>query len=271
MLRLSRGGMTIALWSGVSFGVIVASQYGLVIPRPEHWGLSNAILPLPGPRYAFYSVSVHIVAFVGRGPAHRLPGPEPAPLRHEPARRVDGDRRSAGLQPARHRQHDGRPGGDRRRRPHPHVQPRRRGDHRPPRRAGPRPGRDAGPAAAGAAARRPVRGGRHRPRPARDLPVHAARRPAAGHGHHGRAADDVDGRRLSLHVPGRHRAEAAGARGRDAEAAGRGRPDGRRHRPRDPQPAGLDVRLDAGAAPGARAASPTRRSSSTSCCANRIA
>jgi two-component system, NtrC family, sensor histidine kinase PilS len=62
-LRLSRGGMTIALWSGVSFGLIVASQYGLVIPRPEHWGLTNAALPLPSPRYAFYSVSVHIVAF----------------------------------------------------------------------------------------------------------------------------------------------------------------------------------------------------------------
>ncbi len=64
VLRLSRGGMTVALWSGISFGVIVASQYGLVIPRPEHWGLSNAILPLPSPRYAFYSVGVHIIAFI---------------------------------------------------------------------------------------------------------------------------------------------------------------------------------------------------------------
>jgi two-component system sensor histidine kinase PilS (NtrC family) len=64
VLRLSRGGMTIAMWSGVSFGLIVASQYGLVIPRPEHWGLTNAILPLPSPRYAFYSVSVHVIAFI---------------------------------------------------------------------------------------------------------------------------------------------------------------------------------------------------------------
>jgi two-component system, NtrC family, sensor histidine kinase PilS len=63
VLRLSRGGMAIALWSGVSFGLIVASQYGLVIPRPEHWGLTNATLPLPSPRYAFYSVGVHIIAF----------------------------------------------------------------------------------------------------------------------------------------------------------------------------------------------------------------
>jgi two-component system sensor histidine kinase PilS (NtrC family) len=63
VLRLSRGGMTIALWSGFSFGVIVASQYGLVIPRPEHWGLTNAILPLPSPRYAFYFVSIHMIAF----------------------------------------------------------------------------------------------------------------------------------------------------------------------------------------------------------------
>jgi two-component system sensor histidine kinase PilS (NtrC family) len=64
VLRLSRGGMTIALWSGVSFGVIVASQYGLVVPRPEHWGLTTAVLALPPPRYAFYSVGVHIVAFI---------------------------------------------------------------------------------------------------------------------------------------------------------------------------------------------------------------
>jgi two-component system sensor histidine kinase PilS (NtrC family) len=64
VLRLSRGGMTVALYSAVSFGVIVASQYGLVIPRPDHWGLTNEILPLPSPRYAFYSVSVHMVAFV---------------------------------------------------------------------------------------------------------------------------------------------------------------------------------------------------------------
>jgi two-component system sensor histidine kinase PilS (NtrC family) len=63
VLRLSRGGMTIAMWSGLSFGVIVASQYGLVIPQPEHWGLGNALLPLPSPRAAFYSVSVHIIAF----------------------------------------------------------------------------------------------------------------------------------------------------------------------------------------------------------------
>ena len=49
--------------------MIVASQYGLVIPQPEHWGLTNAILPLPSPRYAFYSVSVHM-----RGASSRWPG-----------------------------------------------------------------------------------------------------------------------------------------------------------------------------------------------------
>jgi len=64
VLRLSRGGMTVALYSAVSFGLIVASQYGLVIPRPDHWGLTNEILPLPSPRYAFYWVSVHTIAFV---------------------------------------------------------------------------------------------------------------------------------------------------------------------------------------------------------------
>jgi two-component system, NtrC family, sensor histidine kinase PilS len=64
VLRLSRGGMTVALYSGALFGLIVASQYGLAIPRPDHWGLTNEILPLPSPRYAFYSVSIHLLAFV---------------------------------------------------------------------------------------------------------------------------------------------------------------------------------------------------------------
>jgi two-component system, NtrC family, sensor histidine kinase PilS len=64
VLRLSRGGMTVALYSAGLFGLIVASQYGLVIPRPDHWGLTNAVLPLPPPRYAFYSVSVHCLAFL---------------------------------------------------------------------------------------------------------------------------------------------------------------------------------------------------------------
>ena len=64
VLRLSRGGMTVALYSSVFFGVLVASQFGLVIPQPDHWGLTNAILPLPPPRYAFSSVMVHMLGFV---------------------------------------------------------------------------------------------------------------------------------------------------------------------------------------------------------------
>ena len=58
---------------------------------------------------------------------------------------------------------------------------------------------------------------------------------------------------VSVRVPGRHRRQAARAR-RAAAAAARGRRrDGRRHRPRNPQPAGVDVGIDPGAAPGAAA------------------
>ena len=49
-----------------------------------------------------------------------------------------------------------------------------------------------------------------------------------------------------------------GAHGAGARAAGRGRRDGGRHRPRDPQPAGLDVGLDPGAARRAAAVGRSR-------------
>ena len=43
VLRLTRGGLIDRqLQRGCCFGVIVASQYGIVIPRPELWGLTNA-------------------------------------------------------------------------------------------------------------------------------------------------------------------------------------------------------------------------------------
>jgi two-component system, NtrC family, sensor histidine kinase PilS len=64
VLRLKKGGLIIAGYSAVLFGLIVASQYGIVIPSPELWGLTNARLALPSPRYAFYSVGLHTVAFL---------------------------------------------------------------------------------------------------------------------------------------------------------------------------------------------------------------
>jgi two-component system sensor histidine kinase PilS (NtrC family) len=64
VLRLTRGGLAIATYSALLFGLIVASQYGIVIPSPEHWGLTNARMALPSPRYAFYSVGLHSVAFI---------------------------------------------------------------------------------------------------------------------------------------------------------------------------------------------------------------
>jgi len=64
VLRRARGGLVIAGYSAVLFGVIVASQYGLVIPRPDEWGLIDAQLAMPSPRYAFYSTGLHCVAFI---------------------------------------------------------------------------------------------------------------------------------------------------------------------------------------------------------------
>jgi two-component system sensor histidine kinase PilS (NtrC family) len=64
VLRRERGGLIIAGYSAVLFGVIVASQYGLVIPRPDQWGLTHAHLAMPSPRYAFYSTGLHSVAFL---------------------------------------------------------------------------------------------------------------------------------------------------------------------------------------------------------------
>ena len=66
-------------------------------------------------------------------------------------------------------------------------------------------------------------------------------------------ADARRPRRLPVHVPGRHRHQAARARRAAAAAARGGRRDGGRHRARDPQSAGVDVGLDSDAAAGAAA------------------
>ena len=57
--------------------------------------------------------------------------------------------------------------------------------------------------------------------------------------------------RLPPDVPGRHRDPPPRARGASAPAPGGRRRDGRGHRPRDPQPAGVDARVDPGPAGGA--------------------
>lgn len=64
VLRRARGGLVIAGYSSLCFGLIVASQYGLVIPRPDVWGLRVDPRPLPLPRYAFYSVGLYSLAFL---------------------------------------------------------------------------------------------------------------------------------------------------------------------------------------------------------------
>jgi len=64
VVRLARGGMIIAGVSATLFGLLVASQFGLVVPQPQEWGLSLPAVALPTPRMAFYSVGLHCVGFL---------------------------------------------------------------------------------------------------------------------------------------------------------------------------------------------------------------
>jgi two-component system sensor histidine kinase PilS (NtrC family) len=65
--RLSRGGMSIASISALIFAVIVASQFGLVVPQPQEWGLTVPTVVLPSPRFAFYSVALTAAGFLLAG------------------------------------------------------------------------------------------------------------------------------------------------------------------------------------------------------------
>ena len=176
--RLSRGGMTIASVSGLVFAMLVASQFGLVVPQPQEWGLTVPTVVLPTPRFAFYSVALTAAGFLVVGRPDRVSRREPASGRHAAAnarRTTPGG--SAGLQPARDRQHDRRPGGHGRARPGADGESRRGDDYWRDGGARARPigGRSA------AAARRvpPIAGGHRRPRPhpARGISLSAAQRP----------------------------------------------------------------------------------------------
>ncbi len=63
-VRLARGGQLIAGVAALLFGVLVAAQYGLVIPEPAAWGLTIPTQALPSPRVAFYTLGLHAVGFL---------------------------------------------------------------------------------------------------------------------------------------------------------------------------------------------------------------
>jgi two-component system sensor histidine kinase PilS (NtrC family) len=65
--RLTRGGVAIAGASSVVFALLVASQFGLVVPAPQEWGLSVPTVVLPTPRFAFYSVALTAAGFLAVG------------------------------------------------------------------------------------------------------------------------------------------------------------------------------------------------------------
>jgi two-component system sensor histidine kinase PilS (NtrC family) len=65
--RLTRGGLAIACVSALVFGMLVASQFGLVVPQPQEWGLTVPSVLLPSPRFAFYSVALTAAGFLAAG------------------------------------------------------------------------------------------------------------------------------------------------------------------------------------------------------------
>ena len=89
--------------------------------------------------------------------------------------------------------------------------------------------------------------------PHRDVVSHGRRPADRARVHRDAAADTGRQRRAAVRVSGRHRHQEARARRAAAAAACGGRRDGRRHRPRNPQPARVDVGIDSDSAAGASA------------------
>ena len=245
IIRSRSGGLQVAALSACGYFAIVASQYVSM----EQFPLWVAREPdLPAARFAQYVAATNVCGFVG---VALLAGSLAEGLRSADARLVDASAAMADLRAFNAHVIDSLVSGlvtadaewrvltfNRAASPSPACRPRRR------------------------SAATPARCWRCRRRFASGWHGAAASR--------GRRADfayaTADGRTIDLgvtaaplhfpdgtagppvHVPGRDRREAAGARRRPPRAAGGGGGDGRRHRPRDPQSAGLDVRLDAGAA-----------------------
>ena len=160
--------------------------------------------------------ALNVFGFFAVALLERLRWPKACAGRRPARAGVDADRRPAGVQPARHRQPDRAAW----RRPTStgriaDVQPRRRGDHR----RSPRRPRSAGRSPTCCSCRRRCATllGRGEPRGAQpriEFALSRARRPRTSRWPDARAADDAARRdRLPLHVPGRHRPQAARARG----------------------------------------------------------
>jgi two-component system, NtrC family, sensor histidine kinase PilS len=64
VIRLARGGLVIAGASATIFALLVASQFGLVVPQPQEWWGVDVTSALPSPRVAFYSLGLHTIGFV---------------------------------------------------------------------------------------------------------------------------------------------------------------------------------------------------------------
>ncbi len=252
-VHFRRGALRITALSMLLYTATAAAQYSQAPFQPWSVWEPGTALSLPRGLVAEYTVAVHLLGFLAVGLLTGSLAERVRNGRRATGRRIDGHRQPAGVQRPHHRQPDDGAGHDRPRGPHPDVQPggrdhyralaeRRRRAGRPPACLGLPPdfaaGARSGTAPAGQPAGRlpvPAAGRkRDRPRPQR---------------HHARNLRRHV--RVPVHVPGRHHDPAARARRPHATAAGGGGRDGGGDRPRDPQPAGFDLRLDADPAEGA--------------------
>ena len=121
-----RGGLMVSVLSSLMYSSLVVAQYEA--PGLLPLGAPPEVLPLL--RVAVFTVGLNVFGFLA---VAALSGYLAEGLRQTGAAagpRLVAARRSAGVQPARHRQPHERPGDLRHGRPDPHLQPRGGNDHR---------------------------------------------------------------------------------------------------------------------------------------------
>ena len=257
MIQFRRGALKVAAFSAVLYLAIIGLQYGpLAAWVPDAWRVAGE---LPGGRFAVFTAAINLFGFVA---VALLSGSLAENLRSAGARLEHASLEMADLRAFNEHVIDSLLSGLATADPFPkgtdlnrhsasgappHLQPRCVEHHGLAGRTGRRPACGRGAAAAG---RRPsrARSAAVDARPAGGDPVPDARRPAARRRDDGECDRVLERpQRLAIHLPGRHRHPAPRAERAATAATGGGGRDGGRHRPRDPQPTGVDV----GVAPGA--------------------
>ena len=120
-----RGGLMVTVLSSAMYAALVIAQY----QRTDACRSASVPGTLPAARVALFTVGLNIFGFIAVAGAERLPGRRAAPNGRAARGDLDPARRSAGVQPARHRQPDERPRHLRHAGPAADVQPRGGGDY----------------------------------------------------------------------------------------------------------------------------------------------